>query len=427
MTAPFEYMEDYTIILNGSWVDINTFDELYDIVAGQIRADMKLWGVDKTIAEWKEKNSDIKLPDDRERAINDIIGYTFRWVKDGLWYDGYYGDDVFNLEFNAYAPDSEFLRDEDKKPHMKRKFKPIFKRKAKSKAKPKSASKDLKGYIVRRPDAPNPIPRDPDYRPGDMTDPEGTPLLFKYKPELGDKADPRAYVNNLDQNLVDLIWILCENDDNPKKALREFGQHKFRSRDSMIKQFNELSYNTIRVCGNDILSSQWYNMSHKAWRDKYRADKADAPEHEYINWRVKADQYANWKNGKVYSGVLIDDPNQIGHSKEIAYVDSPAQLPKGRVVKEYPLDYDNYMVKRYEEGMKREIQNAAPQADRRYTIERAYGSDLTEDDLAKMGVKVDDMKLNEQKSVRSGKVSYTINRSRDTKPKASKKKTTRRK
>ena len=429
MTIPFEYMEDYMLVLNGNEVDVDTFDELYDLIAGQIRADMGLWGVDKTIAEWKEKHPDIKLSSIRENAINNIIGYTFTWVKDGLWYENFYHDDVFNLEFNAYAPDSEVLRDEDRKPLFKRGkskgFKPLFKRQAKGK--PKSASKDLKGYIVRRPDAPNPITRDQYYKPGDIADPKGTPLLFEYKPELGDTSDPRAYVNNLGQNLVDLLWLLCEDEDNPKKALREYGQHKFRTRESMIKQFNELSYNAIRVCGNDILSREWVNMSRRKWLEGYRADREGAPERERIMWLEKADPYANWKNGKVYSGVIIDDPNQRGNSMEIAHVDSPDQLPKGRVVKEYPLDYGNHMSKRYEEDMKREIQNAAPQNERRYRISRAYGSDLTEDDLTMMGIKVDDMKLNEERYVESGKVSYTISRSRDTKPKASKKKTTRRK
>ena len=434
MTMPFEYMEDYVLMLNGNQEDINTFEELYDLVAGQIRADMRLWGVDETIAEWKEKYPDIKISSNRENAINNIIGYTFGWVKDGLWYDEYYHDDVFNLEFNAYAPDSEFLRAEDRKPLLKRGkpkgFKPLFKRQAKGK--PKSASKDLKGYIVRRPDAPNPIPREPGYRPGEMTEPEGTPLLFKYKPELGDISDPKAYVNNLDQNLVDLLWLLCEDENNPKNALREYGQHKFRTRESMIKQFNELSNNAIIVCGNDILSRKWVNMSRRKWLEGYNADREGAPKQEFM-WWGGADPYANWKNGKVYSGVIIDDPNQRGNSMEIAYVDSPDQLPRGRVVKEYPLDYDNYMSKRYEESMKREIQNAAPQNERRYRIDRAYViGEITEDELKGLGIEVGDMELHEKKTVQSRKVYYEVNRSKDTKPKAKtkspkKKTTTRRK
>lgn len=433
MTMPFEYMEDHMLVLNGNEVDVDTFDELYDLIAGQIRADMGLWGVDETIAEWKEKHPDIKLSSNRENAINNIIGYTFTWVKDGLWYDEFYHDDVFNLEFNAYAPDSEVLRDEDRKPLFKRGksngFKPLLKRK--SKTKPKSASKDLKGYIVRRPDAPNPITRDQYYQPGDIADPKGTPLLFEYKPELGDTSDPRAYVNNLGQNLIDLLWLLCEDENNPKKALREYGQHKFRSRESMIKQFNELSYNAIRVCGNDILSNEWVNMSRRKWLEGYRADKEGAPKQERV-WLEKADPYANWKNGKVYSGVIIDDPDQRGNSKEIAYVDSPDQLPKGRVVKEYPLNYDDYVVKRYEEGMKREIQNAAPQAERRYRIDKAYAiGEVTEDELKDLGINVGDMKLGEDRYVTSGKMTYSVHRSKDTKPKAKtkapKKKTTRRK
>ena len=102
----FEYRENEIITLNGNYINPQSFDEFYDIIAGQIRYEVQRFGRDAILDEWCDKNPNVRLSSDPERAIDNIIGYTYRWAKDGLWYDGFYDDDVFSIELFMFDPDA---------------------------------------------------------------------------------------------------------------------------------------------------------------------------------------------------------------------------------------------------------------------------------------------------------------------------------
>ena len=129
-----EYCEDEELFLNGNLIDPATKEELFDYIYGQIEADANLWGVEETIQEWKENNPNIKLPEQPDKALWEIARYTLGWVLDGIWYDGFYDDDVFNLEFFMYNFTEEDERNASrdrkslfKKRHSKkRQYKPLI-------------------------------------------------------------------------------------------------------------------------------------------------------------------------------------------------------------------------------------------------------------------------------------------------------------
>jgi len=255
----------------------------------------------------------------------------------------------------------------------------------------------LKGYIYRDPDAANPLPfRD---RYNEYSDPEGTEVYFVYNPSRGEESDPNAYINNRGETLVDLANNTAFYSNGPTKKLKEFGTKNFRSKDSMIKQFGEATHRTIYSIPNGVVANDWQSESDDSWRAKRCQDESyPFPEHR---WFSQAGQYSDWRSGRVYRGRIIDVPGEPDSDDvTIIDVDSERDIPKGTIFLDYPeIALGSYEHKEKAEKMAYDIRNAKGRADRRYSLDYAYGGyNLTERQIRNVGIeKIDDMKLGEMK------------------------------
>ena len=274
-------------------------------------------------------------------------------------------------------------------------------------------SNALKGYIYRQKGTPNPIKNSQYYVEGQMYEPTEE-LLFRYYPSKGKTSDPRAYVNGLGQDLVDLLWLVSSNTSNPTKKLREFGTHGFRDQASMIKQFNDFSYCRIYAVPEGIVSNGWQNMSDDDWRKDYRAGKN--PEHKHVFFN-DAWTYSDWKNDEVFRGRIIDDPKTKENDPSINWVESEKDIPKGKEYMDFPKNrVGRYDAQSLEKGMRDVIRNAAPPKSRKYTVTAPYTNILNERQLKEIGITPEDMKIGDWRYYEGkGGMKYNVRRSESVK------------
>ena len=280
--------------------------------------------------------------------------------------------------------------------------------KPKAPAKKKIASKGMKPYTYRVTDSPRPETEFSGNYEHDYTDIEKSPLFYRYKKELGSPSDPNAYVNMFNETLV--TNLMRHDLRGVTKKMKDFGTHTFRTPESMVKYYNDCDRHNAYLVKGAVVVTQWEDMGHEEWKEKYRQDKNISHKGIYSNYG--AFTYASWKNGDVFKSVVIDDPS-LETSLEVEHLDSEKKLPKGKVVWESATKYGN-QPKYDEDRMRAYIQNNAPMGEHEYEI--TYGC-LKESSIKKLGIEPKDVKIGESFYGNVDGRYMSFKRSKNTKPK----------